>query len=169
MAQGKEAGRSKSGGYFKELDKVTTSFFFTNFPDGASNTDLLRLFASFGYVGEVFVPRKVDKWGRRFGFVKYKEVVSVKDLEARLGDVWLWDMRLKVNLARFGREDKKVEAVQQKKTVGGSDARVVTGRSYKAATEKEKGGSTCLGEEEPCLEVQLSEVLLKMLEKAYCR
>jgi hypothetical protein len=53
--------------------------------------------------------------------------------------------------------------------VGGSDARVVTGRSYKAATEKEKGGSTCLGEEEPCLEVQPSEVLLKMLEKAYCR
>jgi len=44
---------------------------------------------------------------------------------------------------------------------GGSDARVVPGRTNKAVTAKEKSGSTGSGE------VQPSEVLLKMLENGY--
>jgi len=89
---------------FKYLDSTTTSFFFTNFPKEAKYSDLWRLFACFGFVGEVFIPNKLDKWGRKFGFVKFKEVKDVVDLERRLEVVWLWDTRLKVNIARFGRE-----------------------------------------------------------------
>ena len=39
-------------------------------------------------MGEVYIPLKKDKWGRKFDFVKFKEVVNVEELEGRLGDVW---------------------------------------------------------------------------------
>jgi len=42
----------------------------------ASKEDLRRLFVSFGKVEEVFIPNKLDRWGKRFGFVKFKEVVD---------------------------------------------------------------------------------------------
>ena len=56
---------------------------------------------------EVFDPQKLDRWGRKFGFVKFREVGDLEDLESRLEEVWLWKIRLKVNRARFGRDDQK--------------------------------------------------------------
>jgi RNA recognition motif-containing protein len=110
---------------FRYLDSSTSSFFFTKFPDNAKNSDLRKLFSNYGQVAEVFIPQKVDKWGRKFGFVKFNEVEDLADLEARLEDVWLWQMRLKVNKARFSREDKQGE--------GGRKSReeVESGGSYK--------------------------------------
>jgi len=63
---------------------VTTSFLVTNFPDDVSNTDLWKLFINFERVGEVFIPKKLDKWGRRFAFVKFWEVHQVVELEENL-------------------------------------------------------------------------------------
>jgi hypothetical protein len=34
----------------------------------------MATFARFGRVGEVYIPNKVDKQGKRFGFVKFREV-----------------------------------------------------------------------------------------------
>jgi len=56
------------------IDKIITLFFITKFLDHANIYDLWKLFARFGRVGEVFVFRKLDKWGRQSGFVKFKEV-----------------------------------------------------------------------------------------------
>jgi len=89
---------------FQHLDNTTTPFFFTGFPEHAKNTDLWRLFARFGQVEEVFVPKEWDKWGRKFGFVKYKEVEDEVKLGLKLEELWLWKSKLKVNRARFGRE-----------------------------------------------------------------
>jgi hypothetical protein len=51
----------------------------------------------------------MDKWGRRFGFVKFKEVVEVDVLSKKLEDVW-WDkFKLRVNRERFGKGEKKEE------------------------------------------------------------
>ncbi|MCI22421.1 RNA-binding protein 25-like, partial [Trifolium medium] len=60
-------------GFVHRLDQETTSFFFTNFPEDAKVTELWSKFARHGRVGEVYVPKKLDKQGRRFGFVKFKE------------------------------------------------------------------------------------------------
>jgi len=64
---------------FKHLDSNTISFFFISFPENATNTDLKRLFACYSQVEEVFVPQKLDKWGRKFGFVKFREVGDLED------------------------------------------------------------------------------------------
>jgi RNA recognition motif-containing protein len=97
--------------FFQHLDKITTPFFFTHFPDSLNNSDLRKLFSRFGNVAEVFIPRKRDKRGSRFDFVKFKEVKDEVDLGRRLEEVWWGDSKLKVNRARFSREEKKMSEV----------------------------------------------------------
>jgi RNA recognition motif-containing protein len=106
-AQQKENGRK--GGYVHRVDKTSTSFFVTNFPEDLVWGDLWKLFAKFGSVCDVFIPKKVDKWGRRFGFVKFKEVkeFEVELLSKKLEDVWWDNFKLRVNRARFAKGDKK--------------------------------------------------------------
>jgi len=94
--------RKKEG----DLDQIMVSFFFTHFPENLNNTDLRKLFARFGNVVEVFVSKKRDRWGRRFGFMKYKVVANEEELGLRLEEVWWGDMKLKVNRTRFSREEK---------------------------------------------------------------
>jgi hypothetical protein len=65
--------------------------------------DLWGLFSKFGKVGEVYIPKKLDKNGKKFGFVKFKEVKDVLELEGRMGDVWWETYKLRINLSRFNR------------------------------------------------------------------
>ncbi|KAK2430143.1 hypothetical protein P8452_43597 [Trifolium repens] len=95
--------------FFLHLDKVTTSFFCTNFPDEATTGDLWKIFQGFGKVGEVYIPKKKDKKGKRFGFVKFKEVDDVEALSESLKEVWMGSFKLWVNLSRFKRSDGKGE------------------------------------------------------------
>lgn len=81
------------------MDRASTPFFFTNFSEEVGAMDLRRLFAQYGRVGEVFIPRNLNKWGRRFSFVKFKNVQNVEDGGPG-------KFKLKVNKARLGREEK---------------------------------------------------------------
>jgi hypothetical protein len=76
---------SRSDGYVRRLDREAISFFFTNFPEEVLGGDLWKMFARFGRVGEVYIPQKLNKWGCRFGFVKYMEVKDVSVLERKQG------------------------------------------------------------------------------------
>jgi len=148
-------------------DWDSTSFFFTKFPESANRSDLWKLFAKFGYVGEVFLPKKLDKWGRRFGFVKYKEVLNVEALAARLENVWFDNVRLKVNLARFGREDKLPPAQLREERFGGVDAPVIPGISFKAVVTKESGVVPVRGSDSVCLQINPSEDMLRLMESGF--
>jgi hypothetical protein len=46
----------------------------------------------------------VDIRGCRFGFVKFKEVTNVTEFSKKLENVWFGTYKLRINLARFGRE-----------------------------------------------------------------
>jgi RNA recognition motif-containing protein len=72
-------------------------------------SEMYRVFGAFGSVVEVYVSLKVDRRGRRFGFVKFKKVENLEELEKSLEEVWMGGCRLKVNKARFGREDRRVQ------------------------------------------------------------
>ncbi|WJX76281.1 hypothetical protein P8452_59720 [Trifolium repens] len=103
----RENGKRK--GYWKMVDHISTSFFFTNFPEELVWGDLWKLFSKYGSVCDVFIPKKVDKWGRKFGFVKFKEVLDVEALSKNLEDVWWEKFKLKVNKARFEKGDIRVK------------------------------------------------------------
>ncbi|WJX28143.1 hypothetical protein P8452_16897 [Trifolium repens] len=102
--EGRKPQRRK--GFVHRLETGITSFFFTNFPEAVTVTVLWSEFANFGCVGEVYIPKKTDKQGRRFGFVKYRDVIDAVGLLARLGDIWFGSYKLRVNISRFGKGDK---------------------------------------------------------------
>jgi RNA recognition motif-containing protein len=101
------ANSEKRREYLQLIDRVTTSFFFTNIPDDASSEILWKLFLKFGRVMEVYIPRKFDKRGRQFGFVKFKEVEDVELLSDKLQEVWLGSFKLLVYRSRFARSESK--------------------------------------------------------------
>ncbi|MCH93535.1 RNA recognition motif, partial [Trifolium medium] len=62
--------------------------------------------ARYGRVGDVYIPKKVDKWGRHFGFVKFREVKEIGELNQDLEDVWIGSFKLQVNRSRFDRNEE---------------------------------------------------------------
>ncbi|GAU25569.1 hypothetical protein TSUD_260030 [Trifolium subterraneum] len=71
-----ESSRANHSGYIQRLDSEATTFFFTNFPDDVQAMDLWPCFARFGRVGEVYIPTKVDKQGKRINLSKFKRKVD---------------------------------------------------------------------------------------------
>ncbi|KAK2406699.1 zinc finger CCCH domain-containing protein [Trifolium repens] len=124
---------------------ISTSFFVTNFPDELGWGDLWKLFGQFGSVSDVFIPKKMDKWGRRFGFVNFKGVQNVEELSNKLEDVWWNSFKLRVNRARFAKGDKEIgEQAGQKQSqrpLVGSDRRVNGEISFKSLLLREGGAS----------------------------
>ncbi|MCH90542.1 endonuclease/exonuclease/phosphatase family protein, partial [Trifolium medium] len=92
------------------------------------------VFAKFGRVGEVYLPNKVDKWGRRFGFVKYKEVNNLEELIIKLGDVWCGSYKLRINLSKFGRNHNQKSSTpppEINREVAFLETPVCVGKSFK--------------------------------------
>lgn len=156
---------------FHHLDNSTIPLFFTNIPEEAETTDLWRCFAQFGFVAEVFIPKKLDKWGHRFGFVKFQEVQNEEALDARLEEVWLWNTRLKVNRESFSREANKAEEGKKKPVGGiggvGPSVPVTTHKTFKAALSKAPNPGSWKGELKSYLEVTPSEDMMQKLEWCY--
>jgi hypothetical protein len=134
MGLGVTAGRGDS--FVKKLNREATSFFFTHFDENTLVVDLWRVFAKFGRVGEVYVPKKLDKWGRRFGFVKYLEVSNVEELSKKLEDVRVGNTKLRINLSFFGRDGKQTSAKTLK---GGEEVKRKPVEGLKKGVLKETG------------------------------
>ncbi|KAK2442416.1 hypothetical protein QL285_013611 [Trifolium repens] len=100
-----ESSKANRQGYVHRLDKSATSYFFTNFPDDVKAVDLWPKFARFGRVGEVFIPAKVDKQGKRFGFVKFREVRDATELLRCISNIWIDSFKLRINLSKFHPEE----------------------------------------------------------------
>ncbi|GAU41064.1 hypothetical protein TSUD_284340 [Trifolium subterraneum] len=128
----------RSDDYVRRLDREATSFFFTNFPEDALAGNLWKLFAKYGRVGEVYIPQKLNKWGCRFGFVKYREVKNTVELERRLGEVWMGTFKLRVNLSRFakGSSSNQPKQVTDRTSHGNKEKMVQPGISFKTAVTK---------------------------------
>jgi hypothetical protein len=135
---------SRSDGYVRRLDREAISFFFTNFLEEVLGGDLWKMFARFGRVGEVYIPQKLNKWGCRFGFVKYMEVKDVSVLERKLSDLWMGSFKLQVNISRFAKRSSSSQQQQQQPvhhhpdgrlSLGFKETQVQPGRSYKTVLE----------------------------------
>ena len=127
-----------------------TSFYFTHFPEEVNEELLWWNFKKWGDVREVYIARRLNKEGRRYGFVRFKNVLDAKGLELRLDNIVINECKLFVNLPRFDRpghrnELKESVPVGRKKIIEGSNIGVThTGPSRKSYAEAIKGG--CQGE-----------------------
>ena len=82
-------------------NKVITKFFVSNIPPKCSSMDLKDAFGRFGKYEGSYIARKLDRWGKRFAFVLFRDVQDAKRMEANMVDVWVGSYKQFVAVARF--------------------------------------------------------------------
>ncbi|GKB47601.1 RNA-directed DNA polymerase, eukaryota [Tanacetum coccineum] len=87
----------------KTSNNRVCSFFFTDFPISWSETNLWKMFIKFGKVVDVYIAKKLNNCGNRFGFVRFAEVLEVVSLETKLSTIRIENKPLVVNIARYER------------------------------------------------------------------
>ncbi|KAK7268911.1 hypothetical protein RIF29_21620 [Crotalaria pallida] len=94
-------------GFLKTLHNQAVSFFFTNFLEDFGAYKTWKVFSEVRSVGDVYLPGKRDKGGKRFGFVRFKDNSDLRRLEEKLNNMWIGDQKVWVNRARFDRDRPK--------------------------------------------------------------
>ena len=95
-----------------------TSYYFTRFADDINEKVLWQHFKRWGDVREVYISKQTNENGRRYGFVRYKDVKDEYRLERQLDSIVVGGLKLYVNLPRFGRRN------------GGNNKMLQCGRIY---------------------------------------
>lgn len=149
------------------MDRVATSFLFTNFPPEEKTGVLWKTFAKYGKVGEVYIPKKLNKWGKKFGFVKFKDVEDSEELEGKLKNVRCGDFRLWINLARFGREVSRLKEQESFRRTDVNSARVVNGKSFMEAMVLGTSKVMIAEPEKPSMEVYLQEEIMEEISRSF--
>jgi len=79
---------------------------------------MLKLFQRWARVKEVFISRRLNRWGRRFGFVRFFNVDNAVRLERELDRCYIGNRKLHVNLPRYKREGYERKGVEPNKFEG---------------------------------------------------
>ncbi|WJX71605.1 hypothetical protein P8452_55583 [Trifolium repens] len=148
--RGREGGKHGFGnsnkhpevvGYRNQIER-TTSFFITNFPEESTAEDLWNIFRHYWKVGEVFIPNKLDKGGKRFGFARFEDVEDKQKLLHKLEETWIGTYKLRANLPKFRRGEEIRKPIDSGGRYGGTtggEARFQTnGQSFKDVVQGEK-------------------------------
>ncbi|KAL5170332.1 hypothetical protein HKD37_11G032053 [Glycine soja] len=80
-----------------------TSFYFTRFPEEVTQAELWNHFRQWGEVKEIFLPKRRNKEGRRYGFVRLKGVEDKRRVERDLDNSFIRGLKLHVNIPKYGR------------------------------------------------------------------
>ncbi|XP_068466662.1 uncharacterized protein [Phaseolus vulgaris] len=115
--QGEQRPQRKSNLQPSKASKSTT-FFFSNFPNGFGEKDMLKIFQRWARVQDVFISRRLNKRGKRFGFVRLFDVKNVGKLERELDQIYIGSTKLFVNIPRYHRVDVSREEGRNKSSVG---------------------------------------------------
>ncbi|PWA48714.1 nucleotide-binding alpha-beta plait domain-containing protein [Artemisia annua] len=85
-----------------------TKIFVTNLPEGCSGADLASHVRVFGQIYDLYIARKRDKMGNRFGFLSMLDVKDKSDLLKNLRNIRMGNNKLWFNIARFVLEDGEI-------------------------------------------------------------
>jgi RNA recognition motif-containing protein len=81
------------------LERDLISFYSSYFPNSTRSSFLWYVFHKWGNVTGVFIPTKRSKRGKKFGFVRFRNVADVTALENGLNNLRDGSMCLHVNLS----------------------------------------------------------------------
>lgn len=76
-----------------------TSFLFFNFPENWEVVSLWKTFKLYGEVSDIYMAGKRMRNGKKFGFVRFKNVDDIRKMEQRLGGIWIGSYKLRVFIA----------------------------------------------------------------------
>ncbi|XP_021986862.1 uncharacterized protein LOC110883407 [Helianthus annuus] len=105
----KKKNRKQGIDDIKSVSRNISKFYITNLPWGCNSWDVAEFVKVFGEVSGVYIARKIDKEGRRFGLVSFKDVSDVKEMERALNGTKMGGHKLIANLARFAKENAGIE------------------------------------------------------------
>ncbi|KAJ0501974.1 putative RNA recognition motif domain, nucleotide-binding alpha-beta plait domain superfamily [Helianthus annuus] len=95
-----------------------TTFYVGNLPGEILKSLLWKAFQPHGIVKDAYVAKKRDARGNYFGFVRVQGVMDMKKVLENMNMVTIFEARLKVFLAKFGKGNKRfsIHENQQAKT-----------------------------------------------------
>ena len=95
------------------------TFFFSNFSVNYREYDMINTFQRWTRVKKVFISRRLNRWGRRFGFIRFYEVGNIRRLEKDLDQIHLGNMKLHVNIPKYRRVEiaQPVRSTRAEKSV----------------------------------------------------
>ncbi|KAL9995881.1 putative RNA recognition motif domain, nucleotide-binding alpha-beta plait domain superfamily [Helianthus debilis subsp. tardiflorus] len=91
-----------------EIQRRITKIFITNLPDGCSGADLAGQIREFGQIYDLYIVRKRDTHGNRFGFVSMLDVKDKVTLINNIRGIRMGEYRLWCSVARFVLEDGEI-------------------------------------------------------------
>lgn len=95
-----------------------SSFYFSEFPNRSKDVDLFRLFGCVGDVAEIFIPPKRNKFGKLFGFARFKNVEDERLMAVKLDNIIIDGRKIYPNQPRFNRPKGKGREEVQKHQKG---------------------------------------------------
>ncbi|KAJ9557474.1 hypothetical protein OSB04_012088 [Centaurea solstitialis] len=84
------------------------TFYITNLADLVSEADIWKVFIRIGKIVDLYVAKKRNKQGCRFGFARFLGISDLKGFEGKLNNTWVGGQRLLANVARFKRDDRPI-------------------------------------------------------------
>ncbi|KAJ0681965.1 putative RNA recognition motif domain, nucleotide-binding alpha-beta plait domain superfamily [Helianthus annuus] len=133
--------KGKDKVYNKVQKENITKFFISNLPIGCRPWDVADFVGQFGEVAGMYIARKMDKEGRRFGFLSLRNVKDARATERVLNGLKMGGFCLWVNIAKFAAENVdwwdgdahsnkagKTDSVNEKKPRGNAD--IYNGRGF---------------------------------------
>ncbi|GAU19085.1 hypothetical protein TSUD_79070 [Trifolium subterraneum] len=85
------------------VSKRYVTFYFTNFPAQLSRFYLRKGFEVCGMLEDVYVAKKLNKFGAPYGFIKFSNVRDVNKLSKALNVVYFGHFRVRARVERFDR------------------------------------------------------------------
>nr|GEZ36180.1 hypothetical protein [Tanacetum cinerariifolium] len=98
--------------YVKDVEKIATSFFVTNFSNSLDAKNLWKEFQPFGRIVDAFIANKRSKQGKRFGFVIFLGIHE-EVFPKSLSNVWIGSYHVFVSVTKFQRNPIKPHASTQ--------------------------------------------------------
>ncbi|GKV02337.1 hypothetical protein SLEP1_g14790 [Rubroshorea leprosula] len=143
--QSRRQQRNVEWGYDKGLYKQAMAFFFTNFLDDWSYSEMWRTFGKFGRVYAIFSPQRRNRNGMRFGFVRFLDVQNLWAMENQLDKIRIGGHKIWINLAKYPVEETEPKKISRFLNSNS----VVQGKTYADVVRGQKGKNPWRFEEQP--------------------
>lgn len=88
--------------------KEATSFFISNIPFEFSSGEIRKEIESMGSLVDLFLSKRLDKHGHRFGFARFNWVMNISKLEEALNNMFMGGRKVYAKVAKFAREDSGI-------------------------------------------------------------
>ncbi|GJW52127.1 RNA-directed DNA polymerase, eukaryota, reverse transcriptase zinc-binding domain protein [Tanacetum coccineum] len=122
--------------FHKEVEKIATSFYITNFPDYVDAKRLWKECEPYGRIVDSFIANKKSRVGKRFGFVRFTGVKNEEELANTLATIWIGSYHLFAVVARFKRKETYAEL--PKKTVENNRSQIPNNKVEQVASTQSK-------------------------------